>query len=136
MMRSEISSSITKSNTAWDKAREMKQRRMAIESNGRLDLDYAAAVRTRGEIADAIRVLTPAQSARLRLLAKKYAWRCPLGLDDLLQEAFPRALKGDRKCHAHIDVVKFFAEAMPIAPAARTADGLILGLLFGNYRSS
>jgi RNA polymerase sigma-70 factor (ECF subfamily) len=72
----------------------------------------AAAVRTRDEIADAICVLTPAQSARLRLVAEKYAWRCPLGPDDLLQEAFLRALEGGRKCPAHIDVVRFLAEAM------------------------
>lgn len=72
----------------------------------------AAAVRTCQEIADAIRALTPAHSARLRLVAKKYACRCPFGPDDLLQEGFLRALEGRRRCPAHVDVVKFLAEAM------------------------
>jgi hypothetical protein len=72
----------------------------------------AAAVRTRDEIADAIRALTHAQSARLRLVSEKYAWRCPFGPDDLLQKAFLRALEGGRKCPAHVDVVRFLAEAM------------------------
>src|ERR1700730_15179457 len=78
----------------------------------RLTAGYAAAVRTRDELADAIRALTHAQSARLRLVAKKYAWRCPLGPDDLLQEAFLRALEGGLQCPAHVDVVRFLAEAM------------------------
>ena len=73
---------------------------------------YTAAVRTADEIADAIRALTHAQWARLRLVAEKYACRCPLGPDDLLQEAFLRALEGGRKCPAHVDVVRFLAEAM------------------------
>lgn len=73
---------------------------------------YAAAVRTRDEIEDAIRALTHAQWARLKLVATKYAGRCLFGPDDLLQEAFLRALEGDRKCPAHVDVVKFLAEAM------------------------
>jgi DNA-directed RNA polymerase specialized sigma24 family protein len=77
-----------------------------------LTAGYAAAVRTHDEIADAIRALTHAQWARLRLVAEKYAWRCPLGPDDLLQEAFLRALEGGRKCPAHVDVVRFLAEAM------------------------
>lgn len=78
----------------------------------RLTAGYAVAVRTRDEIADAIRALTPAQSARLRLVSEKYAWRCPFGPDDLLQEAFLRALEGGRKCPVHVDVVRFLAEAM------------------------
>jgi hypothetical protein len=32
--------------------------------------------------------------------------------EDLLQEAFRRALAGDRKCPASLDVVRFFAETM------------------------
>ena len=73
---------------------------------------YAAAVYTRDEIEDAIRALTHAQWARLKLVAKKYAGRCLFGPDDLLQEAFLRALEGGRKCPAHVDVVRFLAEAM------------------------
>jgi DNA-directed RNA polymerase specialized sigma24 family protein len=73
-----------------------------------------AAVRSRDEIADAIRSFTPAQWARLRLVAKKYAWRCKLDPEDLLQEAFRRAWeeRDGRKCPVHVDVVKFLAEAM------------------------
>jgi RNA polymerase sigma-70 factor (ECF subfamily) len=50
----------------------------------------------------------------LRRVADKYSWRCPLDPEDLLQEAFRRALeeREGRKCPAHVDVVKFLAEAM------------------------
>ena len=68
------------------------------------------AVRSRDEIADAIRSLTPAQWARLRLVADKYAYAMPA--EDLLQEAFLRALSEHRRCPAHIDVVRFLAEVM------------------------
>jgi hypothetical protein len=61
----------------------------------RLTAGYVAAVRTPDEIADAIRTLTHAQSARLRLVAEKYAWRCQFGPDDLLQEAFLGPWKAD-----------------------------------------
>lgn len=76
-----------------------------------------AAVRTRDEITEAIRAFTDAQWARLRLVAKllatkKYAGRLQSQTDDLLQEAFKRALEGDRKCPRHIDVIKFLAEVM------------------------
>jgi RNA polymerase sigma-70 factor (ECF subfamily) len=78
-----------------------------------LSASEATAVLTRDEIADAIRGLTAAQWARLKLVAKKYAGRCRLEPDDLLQEAFRRALEeSGRKCPDHIDVVKFLAEAM------------------------
>lgn len=69
-----------------------------------------AATRGRDEIADAIRTLTPADLARLRKVAGVYA-RSQIGPKDLLQEAFVRALDG-RSCPAHVDVVKFLAEAM------------------------
>jgi len=36
----------------------------------------------------------------------------PIGGDDLLQEAFRRALDGERKCPISIDAVRFLAEAM------------------------
>lgn len=69
-----------------------------------------AAHRNRDEIADAIRTLTSADWARLRKVANYYA-RPQIGPKDLLQEAFVRALDG-RTCPAHVDVVKFLAEAM------------------------
>lgn len=66
--------------------------------------------RSRDEIADAICTLTRADWARLRKIANYYA-RPQIGPKDLLQEAFARALDG-RTCPAHVDVVKFLAEAM------------------------
>jgi hypothetical protein len=69
------------------------------------------AVRSKDEIASAIRVLTPAQWARLRTVADRYSYA--MSADDLLQEAFTRALADDgRDCPADIDVVRFLAEAM------------------------
>ena len=75
--------------------------------------DPAAPVRTRAEIASAIRAFTPAEWVRLRKVAGYYA---ALGrlmeAEDLLQEAFRRALDGERKCPVAVDVVRFLAEAM------------------------
>jgi RNA polymerase sigma-70 factor (ECF subfamily) len=71
----------------------------------------APAFRSRDEIATAIRSFTSADLARLRLVAKKYSAGRPIGPDDLLQEAYVRALDS-RTCPAHVSVVKFLAEAM------------------------
>jgi DNA-directed RNA polymerase specialized sigma24 family protein len=75
--------------------------------------DPAAPVRTRAEIASAIRAFTPVQWVRLRKVAAYYA---ALGrlieAEDLLQEAFRRALDGERKCPVTVDVVRFLAEAI------------------------
>ncbi len=70
-----------------------------------------AATRTRDEIAAAIRSLTAADLARLKMVARKYAFGRPIEPDDLLQEAYARALDS-RACPLHVDVVKFLAEAM------------------------
>lgn len=70
-----------------------------------------AATRTRNEIAAAIRSLTAADLARLKMVARKYAFGRPIEPDDLLQEAYARALDS-RACPSHVDVVKFLAEAM------------------------
>lgn len=72
----------------------------------------AAAGRTREEIEETVRAFTPAQWARLRLVARRYAGRGRIQWDDLLQEVFVRTLEGGRKCPSHVDVVKFLAEAM------------------------
>jgi DNA-directed RNA polymerase specialized sigma24 family protein len=70
-----------------------------------------ASVRTCEEIADAIRALTPAQWARLRKVADRYSYA--MAAEDLLQEAFRRALEADgRKCPVEVDPVRFLAEAM------------------------
>ena len=70
-----------------------------------------AAIRSRDEIAAAIRSLTSADLARLKMVARKYAFGRPIEPDDLLQEAYMRALDS-RACPAHVDVVKFLAESM------------------------
>lgn len=69
------------------------------------------AARSRDEIASAIRALTPVEWGRLRLVARKYAAGRPIEADDLLQEAIVRAVDS-RVCPAHVDVVRFLAEAM------------------------
>lgn len=70
-----------------------------------------AVFRSRDEIAAAIRSLTSADLARLKMVARKYAFGRPIEPDDLLQEAYFRALNS-RACSAHVGVVKFLAEAM------------------------
>jgi DNA-directed RNA polymerase specialized sigma24 family protein len=70
-----------------------------------------AAFRSRDEIAAAIRSLTPTDLARLKMVARKYAFGRPIEPDDLLQEVYLRALDS-RACPVHVDVIKFLAEAM------------------------
>lgn len=70
-----------------------------------------ADTRTRDEIAAAIRSLTAVDLARLKMVARKYAFGRPIEPDDLLQESYIRALDS-RACPSHVDVVKFLAEAM------------------------
>ena len=69
-------------------------------------------VRSRDEIATAIRTLTDAQWIRLRKASGYFAWVYDLSGEDLLQEAFCRALAGSRQCPTGVDVVKFLIEAM------------------------
>jgi DNA-directed RNA polymerase specialized sigma24 family protein len=73
-------------------------------------------VRSSDEIADAIRAFTDAQWIRLRTVAEKYSRKyarlCPLEAEELLQEAFCRALAEDRRCPSHVDPVRFLAEVM------------------------
>jgi DNA-directed RNA polymerase specialized sigma24 family protein len=74
----------------------------------------SAAVRSREEIADAIRAFTSAQWARLRKIASRYGGQHIMP-DDLLQEAFRRAFEDEesgRNCPVDVDIVKFLAEAM------------------------
>ncbi len=63
------------------------------------------------EIAQAIETLSDANWVRLKKAAQHYA-RPAVSADDLLQEAFTRALAGSRTCPEGVDVVKFLAEAM------------------------
>jgi DNA-directed RNA polymerase specialized sigma24 family protein len=76
-----------------------------------VDSGPVAASRSRDEIADAIRGLTSVQWARLRLVAARRAFGRPVEAEDLLQMALASALDG-RTCPAHVDVVRFLAEAM------------------------
>lgn len=69
-------------------------------------------VRSRDEIAALIRALTDAQWIRLRKASAYFAWVHSLSGDDLLQEAFCRALAGSRKCPNNVDLVRFLVEAM------------------------
>lgn len=71
----------------------------------------AVASRSRDEIADAIRGLTPAQWARLKKVAHRLTFGRPVEPEDLLQMAYASALDG-RTCPANVDVVRFLAEAM------------------------
>jgi len=74
-----------------------------------------AAIRSRDEIESAIRAFTDADWARLHkvahAIARYYAFLRRIEPEDLLQEALLRALD-TRNCPAHVDVVKFLAEAM------------------------
>ena len=70
------------------------------------------ALRTPDEIACAIQDLSDADWTRLRKVAVVYARNRPVEPADLLQEAFHRALDGRRNCPAHVDPVRFLAEAM------------------------
>jgi DNA-directed RNA polymerase specialized sigma24 family protein len=70
-----------------------------------------ATFRSRDEIAAAIRSFTPADLARLKIVARKYTFGRPIDPDDLLQESYLRALDS-RACPAHVDVIKFLTEAM------------------------
>jgi hypothetical protein len=69
-------------------------------------------VRSRDEIATAIRALTDAQWIRLRKASGYFAWVYDLSNEDLLQEAFCRALAGTRQCPTNVDIVKFLKDAM------------------------
>ena len=69
-------------------------------------------VRSRNEIAAAVRGLTEAQWIRLRKASAYFAWVHSLSADDLLQEAFHRALAGSRKCPSNVDIVRFLVQAM------------------------
>ncbi|WP_413208436.1 hypothetical protein [Rhodospirillum sp. A1_3_36] len=73
--------------------------------------DEAVAAKSGAEVVDAIRCLSSANWVRLRKVAAYYA-RPAISAEDLLQEAFMRALEGNRICPAHVDVVRFLAEAI------------------------
>lgn len=79
-----------------------------------MNVPLAAVSRSRDEILDAIRSFTVAEWARLRLIAKKYAYCHTMTHEDLLHEVILRAIEETdaRKCPSNVDVVRFLAEAM------------------------
>jgi DNA-directed RNA polymerase specialized sigma24 family protein len=81
-----------------------------VEGGALLKADVS--VRSRDEIATAVRALTDAQWIRLRKASGYFAWVYDLSGEDLLQDAFCRALAGSRQCPTSVDVVKFLVEAM------------------------
>ena len=64
------------------------------------------------EFACAIRDLSDADWIRLRKVATICGRKSVIEPDDLLQEAFRRALDGRRNCPVDVDLVRFLAEAM------------------------
>jgi DNA-directed RNA polymerase specialized sigma24 family protein len=72
---------------------------------------HERAVLGRDDIAKAIRALTLADWIRLNKVAVAYSTGRLIEPNDLLQEAFARAMDG-RHCPADVTVVKFLAEAM------------------------
>ena len=76
-----------------------------------VSLQEAASAKSRAEIVEAIRGLSPTDWVRLKKVAAYYA-RPAIPAQDLLQEALVRALDGSRVCPVHVDAVRFLAEAM------------------------
>src|SRR5262249_43655583 len=82
--------------------------------------EEALDVRTRGstplltltEIKRAIEALPPAAWLRLHRVARALCRDTGIEADDLLQEAFQRALDGSRQCPRRVDVVRFLAASM------------------------
>lgn len=70
------------------------------------------AVLSLSEVVGAIRSLPEVGWHRLRKAARYFARTCSLEADDLLQEAFTRAVAGDRHCPAHVDLIRFLSEIM------------------------
>jgi len=67
---------------------------------------------TLAELKRVIEVLPPAAWLRLHRVARALCRHAGIEADDLLQEAFQRALDGSRQCPRHVDVVRFLAASM------------------------
>jgi RNA polymerase sigma-70 factor (ECF subfamily) len=72
----------------------------------------AQPVRAREDVASAIGALTPPQLIRLRQLADVYARAHGVEPEDLLQEAYIRALDGSRQCPVDVEILPFLAATM------------------------
>lgn len=76
------------------------------------ELKPDADVLTPEEVTDSLAGLTPVAWRRLRSVAAIYSSSCPYEPEDLLMEAFTRAIAGVRKCPRDIDPVRFISEVM------------------------
>lgn len=70
------------------------------------------AVLSEDEIVEAIRALSAAGWDRLGRVARVFCRGRPIEPEDLLQEAFSRAIDGSRNCPRNIDIVRFLIGAM------------------------
>lgn len=64
------------------------------------------------EMTVAIESLCDADILKLRKIAARYAFGRPFSFDELLQEAFYRAINGTRNCPHDVSLIKFFANVM------------------------
>ena len=71
-----------------------------------------SAVLSPAEVKEALNGLLDPAWLRLRKVAHALARHRGLEAEDLMQEAFARALEGSRQCPRDIEVVRFLAEAM------------------------
>jgi DNA-directed RNA polymerase specialized sigma24 family protein len=71
-----------------------------------------ASLLTQVEVKRAISVLTAADWLRLHKVARALCREAAFEADDLLQEAFQRALDGTRQCTRTLDIVHFLAGVM------------------------
>lgn len=74
------------------------------------DMEPAVAL-TRDELEEGIAAFTNADWLRLRSVAQLYAIY-PVEPEELVQEAFCRAIAGSRKCPRKVSIVRFVAEAI------------------------
>lgn len=69
------------------------------------------AVRSREDIALAVRAMTPAEWVRLKKSATYWSNGRPIGATELLQEAFARAMD-ERQCPVDVGICKFLEQTM------------------------
>lgn len=74
--------------------------------------EIAVSYRSVADINAALQALTDVGRIRLHKIAGTLARTYPVEVEDLLHEAFCRALDGRRRCPSNVDLFKFFAETM------------------------
>jgi DNA-directed RNA polymerase specialized sigma24 family protein len=85
-----------------------------VESKEVIDLQQkrSAPSLTQMEVKTAIQLFPPSAWLRLHKVARTFCRHTSMEADDLMQEAFRRALDGSRQCPRHVDVLRFVAGAM------------------------